>query len=61
MPIWLPLAPVLRCERCGEDRFVPLTYPGRRHDLPARPDAKCVGCGHYAFVKRRSATEDGET
>jgi hypothetical protein len=49
MPRRIPDIPVLRCESCGGDRFIPLTFPGRggaeQADVRGRPTAKCVGCG----------------
>ena len=49
MPKRIPDIPVLRCDGCGGDRFIPLTFPGRggagKVDVRGRPTAKCVGCG----------------
>jgi len=45
----IPDIPVLRCERCGGDRFIPLTFPDvkgvERAETVARPTAKCITCG----------------
>jgi len=45
----LPEIPMLRCTRCGDERFIPLTFPGRKVregvGAPVRPTAKCVTCG----------------
>lgn len=49
MPIRMPDIPILRCDACGGDRFIPLTFPAyegaKEADIRARPTAKCVTCG----------------
>jgi hypothetical protein len=41
---------VLLCPACRDDRVVPLTFPAVLGEImvemPDRPIAKCVGCGH---------------
>ena len=50
MPLQMPDVPVLRCDVCGGDRFIPLTFPAyqgaKAADIRARPTAKCITCGH---------------
>jgi len=49
----LPAIPVLRCTRCGDVTFIPLTFPRRKGadevDMRARPTAKCITCG-WSYV-----------
>jgi hypothetical protein len=59
MPKRMPDIPVLRCDGCGGDRFIPLTFPGRggaeKADVRARPTAKCLGCG-LSYIPRGANT-----
>jgi hypothetical protein len=52
----LPEIPVLRCKRCGEVKFIPLTFPRRKGadevDTRARPTAKCITCGYYHVPRK---------
>ena len=44
----LPDVPIVCCSRCGNDRFIPLTFAHSRRkvsDSVVRPTAKCVTCG----------------
>jgi hypothetical protein len=53
----IPDIPVLRCEGCGGDRFIPLTFPTRegagKAEASARPTAKCLTCG-WSYTASRA-------
>jgi hypothetical protein len=53
----MPDIPVLRCDGCGGNRFIPLTFPARRGAEKAgvrgRPTAKCVTCG-VSYTRSRA-------
>jgi hypothetical protein len=59
VPMRIPDIPVLRCEGCGGDRFIPLTFPARKGaekaGASARPTAKCLTCG-WSYTASRART-----
>jgi hypothetical protein len=57
VPMRIPDIPVLRCEGCGGDRFIPLTFPPHigavKAGASARPTAKCLTCG-WSYIASRA-------
>ena len=56
VPMRIPDIPVLRCEGCGGDRFIPLTFPphmgAEKAGARVRPTAKCLTCGRSYIASR---------
>ncbi len=60
-----PLRAMLVCPRCGSDRLVTLTFTSAMGeelvDLPKRPVAKCVDCGHRLWPSEVTAQEEPQS